>query len=427
MIVVTGGTGTVGSRLVELLLQRGQRVRVFSRDADKSRARFGGRVDVAVGDFDDLNSIKAAFAGADRIFLLTAGAAEPGTQLGHERNVIAAAREADVRRVVKLSVLGADEQAPTHYARLHRTAEKELAASGLEYTILRPAGFMQNLFEWAAGGSFRTCAEDGRAALVDARDIAAVAATVLTEDGHDGRTYTLTGPEVLSYDEAAATLSEATGQQITHVRVPPEVLVQAMTGAGLPHWLAEDLAAQFRGYATGQVGHGGEVNGDVTTVTGREPRTFDAFAREEFAAVMGADALGRRRESSNVITSTMPNILTGDIDAAVAFYRDQLGFSQSFQATHEGRPEHVVLRLGDSLLALSTPRAITAAGLRPTTGNAFELIVWCDDVDRETARLRAAGATVLAEPYRHVAGHRRAYIADPDGNWLALVDAEETR
>ena len=82
-----------------------------------------------------------------------------------------------------------------------------------------------------------------------------------------------------------------------------------------------------------------------------------------------------------------------------------------------------MLRLGDAQVALSTDRAVSAVGLEPSRGNAFELVVFCDDVDGETERLRAAGASVVREPYDHVAGHRRAYLADPDGNWVALVDA----
>jgi lactoylglutathione lyase len=120
-------------------------------------------------------------------------------------------------------------------------------------------------------------------------------------------------------------------------------------------------------------------------------------------------------------TRSMPNIFTRDIDAAVAFYRDQLGLAETFRFPRAGRPEHVVL--GDSQLALSSPRAAEAAGLDPTAGNPFELVLWCEDVDAEATRLRAAGATIVTEPYDHVAGHRRAYVADPDGNWLALVDA----
>jgi lactoylglutathione lyase len=122
-------------------------------------------------------------------------------------------------------------------------------------------------------------------------------------------------------------------------------------------------------------------------------------------------------------TSSMPNLFTGDIEAAVVFYRDQLGFSVTYQVPDEGRPEHVVLHLGDSQLALSTDRAIGQVGLTPKAGNSFELVVWCEDVDAKTARLRAAGADVVVEPYDHIAGHRRAYLADPDGNWVALVGA----
>jgi lactoylglutathione lyase len=124
-----------------------------------------------------------------------------------------------------------------------------------------------------------------------------------------------------------------------------------------------------------------------------------------------------------MVTATMPNLFTHDIDVAVAFYRDQLGFSESYRVPADGRPEHVVLRLGGSLLAISTPGAAVAAGLNPKGGNPLEIIVWCDDVNGETARLRRAGATVAVEPYDHPAGHRRAYVTDPDGNWLALVDA----
>lgn len=120
----------------------------------------------------------------------------------------------------------------------------------------------------------------------------------------------------------------------------------------------------------------------------------------------------------------MPNLFTDDVDRAADFYRDQLGFTQIIRQPPHGRAEHVVLRLGGSLLALSTPAAVTAVGLTPGAGRSLEVIVWCADVDGETARLRAGGVPVLVEPYRHVGGHRRSYVADPDGNWVALIDAE---
>lgn len=124
--------------------------------------------------------------------------------------------------------------------------------------------------------------------------------------------------------------------------------------------------------------------------------------------------------------TSMPNMFTGDVERAAAFYRDQLGFAPALRVPADGSPDHVVLRLGHSELALSTDRAVAAAGLHPSRGNPSELVVWCDDVDGEATRLSAAGASVLVEPYDHIAGHRRAYIGDPDGNWVALVDAART-
>jgi lactoylglutathione lyase len=119
----------------------------------------------------------------------------------------------------------------------------------------------------------------------------------------------------------------------------------------------------------------------------------------------------------------MPNIYTRDIEAAVRFYRDQLGFAQTFQFPASGPAEHVELRLGDSLVAVSTRAAAVRAGVEPTSGNPFELVVLTDDVDADVARLRAVGVPVLVEPHDHESGHRRAYVGDPDGVLVALGSA----
>jgi len=281
MILITGGTGTVGSHVVELLLDRGEAVRVLARDPHAARSKLGQRAEIAQGDFGDPDSLLAALRGADRLFLLTSRTTEPGTQLEHERALIAAATESGVRHVVKLSVLGADERSPISYARMHRDAERELEASGLARTILRAEAFMQNFFETVVEGAVHTCAQDGRVAMVDTRDIAAVAATILAApERHEGKTYALTGPAGITFDEAARALSAATGRAIRHVRVPPEGFIEAMTSAGQPRWFSEDLAAQYGVFAAGR---GEPPSGDVAAVTGREPRSLADFAREAFA------------------------------------------------------------------------------------------------------------------------------------------------
>jgi len=123
-----------------------------------------------------------------------------------------------------------------------------------------------------------------------------------------------------------------------------------------------------------------------------------------------------------VFTDAMTNLFTPDINRAVAFYRDLIGFTQTFQYPAMGQPEHAEFRLGHFMLALSRVEAARTVSLpEPRPGNLAELVIWCDDVDAELSRLTAAGTPVLVKPFEHVAGHRRASVADPDGNWVTLV------
>ncbi len=124
-----------------------------------------------------------------------------------------------------------------------------------------------------------------------------------------------------------------------------------------------------------------------------------------------------------MIASVMPNLYSTDVERAAAFYGELLGGIQTFQFPETGTPEHVELRLGDVTIAISHRDAVSRQGLpEPAPGNPMELVFWCDDTDATVARLRAAGTPVLVEPSVHDAsGHRRAYVADPDGHWIALV------
>jgi lactoylglutathione lyase len=123
-----------------------------------------------------------------------------------------------------------------------------------------------------------------------------------------------------------------------------------------------------------------------------------------------------------MITSVLPNLYCADLAAAVAFYRDLLGGVPTFQAPADGPPEHVELRVGDVVIALTSRAAVQRQGLpAPASGHPMELVLWCASADDTVTALRAAGTPVVVEPYTHAAGHRRAYVADPDGNWLALV------
>lgn len=125
------------------------------------------------------------------------------------------------------------------------------------------------------------------------------------------------------------------------------------------------------------------------------------------------------------VLSVMPHLYVADVSRATAFYRDLLGGTQTFQHPAEGPAQHVELRLGDTVIALSSHDAVVDEGLpAPTRGHPLELTVSCDDTDTMVAMLSDAGTPVLKEPQSHFSGHRRAYVSDPDGNWIALASKE---
>jgi uncharacterized protein YbjT (DUF2867 family) len=272
MILVIGATGTVGSEVVRQLVATGERPRALVRDPATARQRLGDQVEHVVGDLDRPETIAAALAGVDRVFLLTT---QSSRQPEWERAVIGAAARTGVGQLVKLSVFRANEQSPLQVARQHGQAERVLAQSGLAATILRPVFFMQNLLAMVHDGAIATAAGDGRVAMVDARDIAAVAVATLTGGGHAGKTYTLTGPEALSFYQVASILSRQTGRPLRHVRVPPDKVRVALQGRGVAAWYADDMAKLHSMLA---VGYEEVVTDDIHRVTGRPPRTLAQFA-----------------------------------------------------------------------------------------------------------------------------------------------------
>lgn len=286
MILVTGSTGTIGQEVVARLSARRVPFRAFVRDAAKGARLFGPGVELAQGDLDDGGAVARALAGVDTVFLLTA--ANPAQELG----LIEQAVRAGVRRVVKLSSLGASLDSDISLARGHAQVEARLKASPLAWTILRPGMFAQNLLHDA--GSIRAehrfvgAYGEGRVAPIDARDIAEVAVAVLTQGGHDGHTYALTGPELLTYRDLAARLSTAVGSPIAYVNVPIEGLREGMkkaVAAGrLPAWLAEDLVKMQAALAQDTQG---SLSDDVSRVLGHAARSFDEFARDHAAAFRG--------------------------------------------------------------------------------------------------------------------------------------------
>lgn len=293
-VLVTGATGNIGGHLVAALQGRGVAVRAFVRDPGRAAALDPG-VDLAVGDFADPASLEAAMEGVDRVFLTSADGPD---KVAHETAVIDAAAAAGVAQVVKLSTIGAAAGSPLPGFDWHGRIEEHLRRSELSQVVLRASFFMSNLLASADavrnGGRLVAPAGRGRVAMIDPRDVAAVAAAVLAGDGHDRRTYTLTGGQALSWHEAAAALATATGQPVEFVDVPEEAARQGLVEAGLPDWLVAHLIGAFGCIRRGELE---STTDTVRALTGRRPRTFADFARDHapaFAARPAPVAAGPR-------------------------------------------------------------------------------------------------------------------------------------
>jgi len=192
-----------------------------------------------------------------------------------------AARQSGVRRIVKLSQFGADPEARERFPRYHGVVEEHIRNSGMYYTFLRPNLFMQSFFNFrptiAMQGVFYACAGTGRVSIVDARDIASMAVLALTEPGHEGKTYEITGPEALTHTEMAEILSEETGTNVKYVEISPESMRHVLLDLGMPVWQADGVLEDYETYRRGE---GSRITTTVEDMTGIYPMTFEEFTRD---------------------------------------------------------------------------------------------------------------------------------------------------
>lgn len=281
MILVTGATGNVGSELTARLCAGGTPTRALVRTPEAADLLRGYDCEIAVGDFADAAALDRALEGVAALYLLTPASER---QVDQERAVIDAAVRAGGVRVVKHAVLGYDGGIG-RFGDNHAHSIEALRASGLPHSVLAPNSFMQNLLTSAAPVQEQSilpvAGGDAAVSHVDARDVAAVAAHVLTTEGHEGATYEITGPEALTYAEVAGQLSELLGREIRYLDVPPEQAQQGMLAAGLPGWSAgaiDELTAAYR------EGKGAKVTGEVEKATGAPARPLRDFLAHHHAA-----------------------------------------------------------------------------------------------------------------------------------------------
>ena len=229
-------------------------------------------------DYNRPESLRAAFQGCDKLFLLGPNALN---QSELERNAVEAAKATGVRHIVKQSVLGVVEESYS-LAKVHRPVEKAIESSGLAWTFLRPNSFMQNVVTYMgetikAEGAFYSASGKAKISHVDVRDIAAVAVKALTEPNQEGKAYTLSGPEALTYDDLASELSKVLGRSISHVNLSPSDLRNGMLAEGMPGEIADRMLDLERYFREDQ---GSGITNDIKQVTGRDPRRFAQYARD---------------------------------------------------------------------------------------------------------------------------------------------------
>jgi uncharacterized protein YbjT (DUF2867 family) len=278
-VILVTTAGKVGSEAARLLAQRKVPVRVLVRDPEKTTALAGAGVEIAVGDLDVPASIDEAMVGVTAVVLVSP--AVPAQEL----NVVASAARAGVEHVVK-ATSKASTDSPIARRRGQAEIEAGLAASGLPHTLLRSNAYMQNTLMLAPviakTTSFGSSAGQGLVGMVDARDVAAVAAEIAVSPvGHAGETYWLSGPELISNYHIAGVLSRLVGRTITYRELSFEDDKDAMIRAGVPEAIAEMNAQAFSLTAKGDAEW---ISKDVQTVLGRPAHSYQQFATDYASA-----------------------------------------------------------------------------------------------------------------------------------------------
>lgn len=284
VVLVTGATGTVGSEVIRGLLARDVKVRATVR-ARADEARLPAGAQGVLFDFEDQATFSAALAGVDRVFLM-----RPPYMADADAFLpfLNAMREAEVRQVAFLSLMGADKNPVVP----HRAIEKRLRVSGLDWTMIRPSFFMQNLStthlaDIREHSEIFVPAGKGATSLIDARDVGEACAIVLAQEGHLGAAYTITGPEALTYESAAYIMSNVLGRTIAYSHPSGRVFAARFADRGYP----KEFITVMRGiYMVARIGMAGGLTGDLKLLLGRTGRTFREFVEDNAGVFAPTDS-----------------------------------------------------------------------------------------------------------------------------------------
>lgn len=268
MILVAGATGNVGGELLRQLRSEEVPVRALTRNP--GRAPLPADVDVVGGDFATPESLVKAFSGVEALFLMMSG---------NEAAVVEEAARAGVRRIVLLSSVAVETRPESLIGRVHREAERAVEASGLEWTFLRPGQFASNTRAWASqiaeGDVVRTPFARVGLPAIHPGDIAAVARTALTQEGHAGAVYPLSGPRSITPVEQVAAIGEAIGRKLRHEEITAE-----RAGKEMAAYMPAEIVAATLDFLGNPTVTETQALPTVEAVTGKQARTFARWARD---------------------------------------------------------------------------------------------------------------------------------------------------
>lgn len=288
-LLVTGASGHLGQRVLELLLEAGEKDIIATTRTPETLAAFAARgVTVRAADFEDTESLTVAFSGAERLLLISTDALDrPGRRLQQHQNAVAAAKAAGVKHILYTSLTYAEPDSPILLAGDHVGTEQAIKASGLGYTLLRNNMYTEMLIDTVkraiATGQIFAATADGKAGYVTREDCARAAAAALAADFDGQRTLDITGPEAVSQADIAAIAQKLSGKPVSYIAIPLSALIDGMVGAGLPRPVAEVYASFDTGIATGVLD---VAPGAVEALTGKRPTSVEEFLTAQRDAFM---------------------------------------------------------------------------------------------------------------------------------------------
>lgn len=279
-ILITGATGTIGKAVVKNLQLKNESLIIASRNPEQAKQKFSKEAEIIEFDFGKPSTFEQAVKDVDRVFLL-------GPPLVYDLDKLLTPfidflKLKGILRVVYISAMAADKMGDK--LAFHTIVQQKLEADGFDYTILRPAFFAQNFknYEWeniTQRGITYTTAGNGKVGFVDVNDIGLVAATALTNIGHSKKVYELTGPELLSYHDAAALLTEITGKQIVYPNPSVEEYSAALKAAGAPDFIAPYMTSVYSIIARNEVNY---LTDEIENITGKKPNPLKEVLQGDF-------------------------------------------------------------------------------------------------------------------------------------------------